>query len=85
MLEKQTEILEYSHHQDGSVVIKKVINILENGIVIASIASRDVVTDVNANADIPAEIKPHLKAISDHIKFKAAEKYAEKAAAKGDS
>jgi U3 small nucleolar ribonucleoprotein component len=85
MIEKQTEILEYSHHQDGSVVIKKAVNILENGTVIASIVIREVVTDVNANADIPSEIKPHLKAISDHLKFKAAEKDSEKAAAKGAS
>jgi hypothetical protein len=83
MLDKQTEILEYTHHQDGSVVIKKTINILENGTVIASIASREVVTDVNANSDIPAEIKPHLKALSDHLKFKASEKASKKDVANG--
>jgi hypothetical protein len=77
MIEKQTKILEYTHHQDGSVVIKKVIDILEDGAVIASIASREVVTDVNANNDIPAEIKPHLKAISDKLKFKASANAAE--------
>jgi hypothetical protein len=78
MIEKQTEILEYANHQDGSVVIKKAINILEDGTVIASIVSREVVTDVNANADIPAEIKPYLKSISEYHKNKASEKDATK-------
>jgi hypothetical protein len=70
MLEKQIEITEYIHHADGNVSLKKAINILENGTVIASIFRRDIVTDVDANPDIPEEIKPHIKAISEHHKSK---------------
>jgi hypothetical protein len=68
MLEKQTKILEYIHLQDGNIVIKKTTDILENGVIIASIVSREPVNDVDANTDIPDKIKPHLKAIAATLK-----------------
>jgi hypothetical protein len=68
MLEKQTKILEYTQLLDGSIIIKKITEILENGVVIASIINRETVNDIDAHVDIPYKIKPHLKAIASAIK-----------------
>jgi hypothetical protein len=68
MLEKQIEIIEYIQHANGNVSLKKMVNILENGNVIASFVSRETVEDIDANADIPDKAKPHLKALATSLK-----------------
>jgi hypothetical protein len=68
MLSKKTEVIEISILDNGNVLVKKRISILDNDTVLATLADRSIVTDIDADENIHPAIKNHVKAITAHFK-----------------